>query len=116
MAFEDAAQKYSLSPDGQAGGDLGTFARGVMPQSFDETCFALKPGEVSRVVASPYGFHVFKVIEHHPARELTLADVRGAVEAKLRRVKEWDAQLVHVATLRRSAAVVVKEEKLAQVM
>ena len=115
-SFEDAAIKYSLSPDGKSGGDLGFFARGVMPKVFDDTCFALRTGEVSRVVTSPYGFHLFKVLERHPAGERTLAQVRDSVEDRLRRDKEHAAQADKLRELHTAANVTIKEDRLAQIM
>ena len=116
VSFEDAAIKHSLSPDGKSGGDLGAFARGVMPQVFDDTCFGLRVGEVSRVVTSPYGFHLFKVLERHPAGERTLAQVRDSVEDRLRRDKEHVAQADKIRELHTAANVTIKEDRLAQIM
>ena len=62
------ARKHSLSPDAKQGGDLGWFERGAMPPIFEQVCFALPEGKVSDVVASSYGFHLFKVIGRRPAR------------------------------------------------
>lgn len=115
-SFEDAAIKHSLSPDGQSGGDLGFFARGVMPKVFDDTCFDLRAGELSRVVSSPYGFHLFKVLERHPAGERTLAQVRDTVETRLRRDKEHAAQADKLRELHAAANVVIKEDRLAQIL
>ncbi|HLF13787.1 MAG TPA: peptidylprolyl isomerase, partial [Bacteroidota bacterium] len=42
------------------GGDLGWFERKRYVQQFDEAAFLLKPGEVSPVVKTPYGYHLLK--------------------------------------------------------
>ena len=63
MPFEEAAIKYSMSPDGAHGGDLGYFAKSVMPKVFDEVCFALKPSERSEIVPTDYGFHIFLLLD-----------------------------------------------------
>jgi peptidyl-prolyl cis-trans isomerase SurA len=42
------------------GGDLGWFERKRYVQPFDEAAFLLKPGEVSPIIRTPYGYHLIK--------------------------------------------------------
>lgn len=59
--FAALAKKYSDDPgSGPRGGDLGSFPRKAMVQPFAEAAFALKPGEVSAIVETDFGFHVIK--------------------------------------------------------
>ncbi|MEK7703640.1 MAG: peptidyl-prolyl cis-trans isomerase, partial [Myxococcota bacterium] len=115
MTFEDAAMKYSLTPDGKAGGDLGFFARGVMPHVFDETCFGLKANELSKIIPSEYGFHLFKLIDRRPERQRPVEQVRDQIETILRREKERDAQHKKIEELRRANKIVIKETELARI-
>ena len=82
-AFADVAREVSLSPDATRGGDLGYFARGQMPPEFDETAFTLPRGQVSDVVESPYGFHLFLVADRRTARTRSDAERRADVKAAL---------------------------------
>jgi parvulin-like peptidyl-prolyl isomerase len=82
-SFEELARKHSESPDGKRGGDLGYFARGTMPKIFDETCFALRVNQTSGVVASPYGYHLFKVTDRRPAHKRTLDEARAEIERRI---------------------------------
>ena len=92
MSFREAAMKYSLGPEARAGGDLGFFASGEMPRIFDEVCFDLPLGALSPVVASDYGFHLFKVVERQKSTERPVKEVREEVEAILRQGAEELAQ------------------------
>ncbi|HLB00566.1 MAG TPA: peptidylprolyl isomerase, partial [Bacteroidota bacterium] len=57
--FADLAAKVSEDAgSAQHGGDLGWFERKRYVQPFDEAAFLLKPGEVSPVVKTPYGYHI----------------------------------------------------------
>jgi peptidyl-prolyl cis-trans isomerase NIMA-interacting 1 len=59
--FAALAQKYSDDPgSGPRGGDLGSFTRKQMVPPFSEAAFSLKPGEVSAIVETDFGFHVIK--------------------------------------------------------
>ncbi len=80
--FGLVAVEVSLSPDATQGGDIGTFARGQMPPEFDKVCFALEIGEISPVVKSPYGYHLFRVEEHLPAGRQSFKEVRNGLYNK----------------------------------
>jgi peptidyl-prolyl cis-trans isomerase C len=82
-SFADVAREVSLSPDADRGGDLGYFARGQMPPEFDEVVFSLPRGQLSDVVSSPYGFHLFLVIDRRPSRTRSDAELRADVRTAL---------------------------------
>src|SRR5262249_33302610 len=93
--FASVAQKYSESPDRENGGDLGYIARGDYPEIFEKACFALATGQTSDVIASEYGFHIFRVTDKQPSRQQTLPEVAADIARRLReekatpRIKEW---------------------------
>lgn len=62
--FSALARQYSKDPGSATkGGDLGYFTRGTMVEPFDKAVFSLKPGEVSGIVKTPYGFHIIKLTD-----------------------------------------------------
>jgi len=71
-----AALARAHSQDGSApnGGDLGLFGRGQMVPPFEQAVAALKPGEVSGIVETPFGYHIVKLAEKRPARTVPLAE------------------------------------------
>lgn len=114
--FEEIAMRDSISPEGKKGGDLGFFTHGEMPKVIDEACFKLAVNQLSPVVPSDYGFHVFKVTERRTAAPRPIEKVRDEVESQLRKEKEREAQAAKVAELRSKAQIVVREEQLSRVI
>jgi len=104
-SFEELAMKHSLGPEAKEGGDLGYFSKGRMPPTIEEACFKLFSDHVSKVVASPYGFHLFKLIDRRPARELTLEQAAEKIERKLTEEKSREAEAYYLRTLRESASI-----------
>ncbi len=62
--FSMLAKLYSQDPGSASkGGEVGFFGRGQMVGEFESAAFALKPGEVSPVVETKFGFHIIQLIE-----------------------------------------------------
>lgn len=85
--FAKLASEKSSDPGSRAkGGDLGLVARGRMVPEFEEAAFALKkPGDVSPVVKSKFGYHIIKLIEHKPARIMSLEEVGPQLQAQYKK-------------------------------
>jgi parvulin-like peptidyl-prolyl isomerase len=78
--FAKLAQAHS-EDDGTAasGGLLGAFPRGRMDRAFEAAAFSTKPGEISDLVETSFGFHIIKVDAHQAARTPPLDEVRSDV-------------------------------------
>jgi parvulin-like peptidyl-prolyl isomerase len=61
--FGKLAQEFSTDGSKDKGGDLGWFGHGDMVPEFEQAAYALKPGEISNVVQSKFGFHIIKLEE-----------------------------------------------------
>ncbi len=89
--FAELAKKYSEDPgSAKNGGDLGFFTYKMMVKPFSEAAFSLKPGQISGLVRSPYGFHIIKVEEVKEAKTLPLKAVKGKIIKKLKEQRAKD--------------------------
>ena len=69
--FGDVARKFSAdSASREQGGELGWFRRGVMVKEFEDVAFHLRPGAISDVVGTEFGYHIIQVERVQPAEIL----------------------------------------------
>lgn len=81
--FETLAKKES-DDNGTAkrGGDLSWFGIGRMVPEFEQTAFAMQPGEISEPVKTQFGWHIIKIIEKKGVEpyEKKLADIKRMMQ------------------------------------
>ena len=74
--FAKLAKEYSQGPSNAKGGDLGYFKRGQMVPAFEEVAFKLKPGEVSDIVKTRFGYHLIKVVDKKPESTIPYEEIK----------------------------------------
>lgn len=85
-AFAELARKNSQDPgSAERGGDLDFFARGAMVKPFEDAVFAMKPGEISNVVESDFGYHVIQLTAVRGGTKTPFEQVRPEIEAEVRK-------------------------------
>ena len=110
--FAELAKEKSLCPSREKGGDLGFIARGRTVKPFEDAGFALKPGEISEVVKTQFGYHIIKLEEISPERQKTLEETKVEIEFILLPEKEHQDFTKWLSSLKDEANVQIKEELL----
>jgi peptidyl-prolyl cis-trans isomerase D len=83
--FEKLARENSKDPGSASqGGDLGFFGKGMMVKPFEDAVLKMKPGEISDIVESDFGFHIIKLTEVKAAEVRPFEQVRADIERDLK--------------------------------
>jgi parvulin-like peptidyl-prolyl isomerase len=112
--FEELAREYSLGPEGAEGGDLGYVQEGHMPPELEEI-FKLDKGEVSNIIRTPYGSHIFKVVDKRKDSKMSYDESRKIIHDKLVRERQDEAFREWLLELKEKANIEIKNEILAKI-
>ena len=74
-------------------------------KAFEEAAFTLKPGEVSDIVETEFGYHLIKVIDKKPATTMAYKDVKDRLEDYLKQEKIQKEVRLYVEKLKEKAKV-----------
>ncbi len=112
--FAKLAQDLSLSPDREQGGDLGFIEPGHFPREFD-VAFSMNPGEISPIIPSAYGFHLFKVLERRPEWVRSWEEAEAGILLQLKQQARRESREKLLRDLRGKTNVEIREEVLEKV-
>lgn len=84
-SFNDVAKKNSDDPgSAERGGDLDFFGRDAMVKPFEDAAFAMKPGEISNLVESDFGYHIIRLDALRGGEKKPFDAVRGEIENEVK--------------------------------
>jgi len=113
--FEALARLASVAPEAKNGGLVGWVGKGELEKSMDKALFSLKPGQISKIIHSPYGYHIFQVLASRPAGIKPLLEVTPEIERELVREKR-QAFLAEWLKKRRKRVTVKIDENIFQLL
>ena len=90
--FADMAKKYSEDTSASKGGELDWIVRGQTVKEFEDTAYAMKPGQVSDLVKTVYGIHILKLEDKQTAHLQAFAEVKSSIMAELEKQRVGEAQ------------------------
>jgi peptidyl-prolyl cis-trans isomerase C len=103
--FAEVATAQSECPSKSQGGDLGFFNRDDMVKPFSDAAFGMKPGEVSGVVETKFGYHLIKVEERRDASVVPEKEVSEEIRESLKQGKLSKFVFGKVEEMRKKAKV-----------
>ncbi len=105
--FAKLAKENSDDPGSKdKGGEYDFFTRGRMVPEFDTVAFALKPGEISDVFETPFGYHIIKLEDRRSGPPPSDPQVRQQITDKMKEQKLKD----RIDEIARDSKIVVPED------
>lgn len=103
--FAQLAKKYSDDPGSASqGGELGWIKKGATVPSFQHAAFSQKPGQISGLVRSQFGFHIIQTEAKQAAHLKPLSEVKAEIQSMLQQQKSAQAAQAYAAQLAKQAA------------
>lgn len=95
-AFRKAALEESTGTEASKGGEMGLFEMGQLPFEMDKVIFSLKEGELSPVVESTYGYHIFRLDAKYGPELVSEEKAAPSIKVKIlnQKIKEFISQRI----------------------
>lgn len=103
MSFEKVADMNSDCPGN--GGDLGIFGRGEMVQEFEDIVFNMKPNEISDIFHTEFGYHIAKVLEKIPPKQIPFSEVKDQIISHLHSEAKEETLNIFIDNLKEKAEI-----------
>jgi len=111
--FAELARKYSISPAAKWGGDLGYIQRGQVGKEFEKAAFSLKkPGDISDIVKTTFGYHIIKLEDRKPPQQLSFEEVKDKIKNRLKEEKRSKILEEYLKKAKKSYKIEVNEDLL----
>ena len=81
--FREVARQMSIGVEADKGGAMGVFELGQLPTEMETVIYALQEGEISRIVESAYGYHLFRLDASYPPELVPEEEAVPEIEAKI---------------------------------
>lgn len=104
------AKQFSVAPESANGGDTGWLDKGTL-EVFDQA-FKMKEGQRSKILKSPYGYHIYEVLKKEPEARLSFEQAKAKIRAQLLEKREqaafskWLEEQVRSSKVQRNDAVI----------
>lgn len=108
----ELARRYSTTPEAENGGEVGWVSKGELHESIEKAIFSMPVGKISRVVKTPYGYHIFRVQSKRPKGFKSLPEAMDEIQSKLFHQKQDTFYERWLKQLRGLFSVTVNQELL----
>jgi peptidyl-prolyl cis-trans isomerase C len=103
--FAAIAKGKSQCPSSANGGDLGFFAKGETVKPFEDAAFSMKPGEISNIVETQFGYHIIKLTDKMDEKIIEFEGAKEEISKTLKKGEIRDSYNKFYTDLRNNAKV-----------
>jgi peptidyl-prolyl cis-trans isomerase C len=103
--FNDLAKQDSNCPSAKEGGDLGSQPKGTFVPEFEKAAYALKPGQMSDVVETQFGYHIIKLVDHNDASTTSLEQAKDRIVQTLTDKQKGDIVMNYIQQIKKEAKI-----------
>jgi len=100
--FRKIAIAESIGPEAPRGGEMGVFKVGDLPFEIEKVVLSLKEGEISSIVASSYGYHIFKLDKKYEPELVSKGEASPSIKTKILDLKIKQFLSSHLDELKES--------------
>ncbi len=109
--FGKLAKEFSQDPGSKERGGEYVFPRGQMALEFETSAFAMRPGQISDVVTTKFGFHIIQVLERNPAKRVEFEKVKDRIRENLQQEEADKLLPAYLEKVKKEAGVEILEAK-----
>lgn len=114
--FEKLAAEHSIDSSGKQGGDIGAHEKGTLVPEYEAAMEKLKkPGDISPVVKSQFGYHIIKLVGREPSKAPKFEDIKDEVKEEYIRENQKALFDTIVSDLKKKYNVKLNEEAIEKI-
>lgn len=110
--FEELAINYSITFEAKNGGEVGWVFKGELEETMEKAIFSLPADKISHPKKTPYGYHIFQVLQKRPQGFKNLSEAMRGIEKKLTQQKKESIYKEWLKKLGKIFAVKVNQEAI----
>lgn len=111
-AWVDVSRQLSAAPNAASGGSLGLLSRSDLPRDFEKAIWGLPVGKVSAILATPHGFHLFRLEDRLEERTISFEEALPALRLEVAEERSLAVVAEVLAAARKAYPVQVIEDHL----
>ncbi|NOR53535.1 MAG: hypothetical protein GQ536_05565, partial [Candidatus Aminicenantes bacterium] len=101
-SFRKIVREESTGLEADKGGEMGVFEMGQLPFEMEKVIFSLDEGEISSVLSSAYGFHIFRLDKRYESELISESNASSKIKVMILDQKIKQLFSMHIEELEKN--------------